>query len=90
MLFAVCINPLNSLLFELCLTFHQGHDSTANVLSWFARFMEANIGVQTELRTALQSAFPGEKAPSADEILRADIPYLDGGMRGSLPTLRDR
>ncbi|ROV89570.1 hypothetical protein VMCG_09950 [Cytospora schulzeri] len=55
-----------------------GHDSTANVLSWFCKFMEANPSVQTELRTALQMAFPGPDVPLSDEILRADIPYLDG------------
>lgn len=40
--------------------------------------MEASPAVQTELRTTLQAAFPGPDAPSSDEILRADMPYLDG------------
>ncbi|ROW07637.1 hypothetical protein VPNG_06819 [Cytospora leucostoma] len=55
-----------------------GHDSTANVLSWFAKFMEANPAVQTELRTILRAAFPGPDAPSADDILSNNLPYLDG------------
>ncbi|KAK7746457.1 hypothetical protein SLS53_002416 [Cytospora paraplurivora] len=55
-----------------------GHDSTANVLSWFAKFMEANSAVQMELRTILRAAFPGPDAPSADDILSTNLPYLDG------------
>lgn len=40
--------------------------------------MEDNLAIPTELRIALQAAFPGPDAPSADEILRTDVPYLDG------------
>jgi hypothetical protein len=56
---------------------NQGHDSTANTLTWFTRFLSSFPTVQTTLRTALQKAFPGPALPSATEILTADIPYLD-------------
>ncbi|KAK3985132.1 cytochrome P450 3A24 [Cladorrhinum sp. PSN332] len=54
-----------------------GHDSTANTLAWFVRFMEAWPAVQAELRAILKAAFPGPSLPSASEILDADLPYLD-------------
>lgn len=40
--------------------------------------MEAWPAVQTELREVLQAAFPGPGQPSVEDILRTDIPYLDG------------
>ncbi|KAI1263763.1 cytochrome P450 [Xylariaceae sp. FL1019] len=52
-----------------------GHDSTANALTWFVRFLEAYPAVQTELRAALKTAFQTDR-PSVDEILGTDIPYL--------------
>ncbi|RYP21688.1 hypothetical protein DL765_002149 [Monosporascus sp. GIB2] len=55
-----------------------GHDSTANALTWFVRFMEAYPAVQTELRTVLKAAFPNPGPPSVEDILGTDIPYLDG------------
>ncbi|KAK1752700.1 cytochrome P450 3A24 [Echria macrotheca] len=62
-----------------------GHDSTGNTLSWFVRFMEMYPSVQSTLRAILRSKFPGPDLPSAQAILDADIPYLDGvceeGMR---------
>ncbi|KAH6842484.1 cytochrome P450 [Chaetomium sp. MPI-CAGE-AT-0009] len=60
-----------------------GHDSTANTLSWFLRFMEAHPTVQTTLRSALHTAFPPNTTttpPSALAILDADIPYLDAAL----------
>ncbi|KAK7224694.1 hypothetical protein V2G26_012697 [Clonostachys chloroleuca] len=54
-----------------------GYDSTADALSWFVRFMETYPGVQTELRSALRSAFPDTNHPSVQSMLAADIPYLD-------------
>lgn len=54
-----------------------GYDSTANTLAWFAKFMEANQHVQSELRTTLRAAFP-DSMPSVDQISGTDIPYLDG------------
>ncbi|KAK4119550.1 cytochrome P450 [Parathielavia appendiculata] len=57
-----------------------GHDSTANTLSWFVRYMESHPSVQSELRSILQTSFPTIHLPclpSASEILSASIPYLD-------------
>lgn len=55
----------------------QGHDSTANALAWFFKFMAAYPVVQNELRTALNSGFLDSKLPSATDILDTDIPYLE-------------
>ncbi|KAH6617371.1 cytochrome P450 [Chaetomium tenue] len=53
-----------------------GHDSTANTLSWFLRYMESHPAVQTTLRTTLRTFFPTPPT-SATTILTTDIPYLD-------------
>ncbi|KAF7539305.1 hypothetical protein G7054_g2238 [Neopestalotiopsis clavispora] len=53
-----------------------GLDSTANVLTWFVKFMGAYPAVQDELRRALNAAFSGSE-PSIEDILGTDIPYLD-------------
>ncbi|KAI1104784.1 cytochrome P450 [Jackrogersella minutella] len=53
-----------------------GHDSTANALTWFVRYMEAFPNVQDELRTALKAAFSSAQPP-VEEILSANVPYLD-------------
>jgi cytochrome P450 len=42
--------------------------------------MEAYPSVQTQLRKALNNAFPGNKVPSAEEITHSDIPYLDAAI----------
>lgn len=55
----------------------QGHDSTANALAWFFKFMGAYPVVQNELRIALNSGFLGSKLPSATKIVDTNIPYLD-------------
>jgi cytochrome P450 len=39
--------------------------------------MGLNPNVQEELRTALANHFTGVKCPSVEEIIHADIPYLD-------------
>ncbi|OTA97030.1 hypothetical protein M434DRAFT_27103 [Hypoxylon sp. CO27-5] len=62
----------------------EGHDSTANTLAWFVKFMEAYPAVQTELRTTLKFAFPGPDPPKVDRILNTEIPYLDGTLEESL------
>lgn len=46
--------------------------------------MEAYPAVQTELRAILRAAFPGNNQPSSEEILRANIPYLDAVVEESL------
>ncbi|KAH9905754.1 cytochrome P450 [Xylariomycetidae sp. FL2044] len=55
-----------------------GHDSTANTLTWFVRYMEAYPTVQKELRAVLNAAFPDPAHLTADDILNTEIPYLDG------------
>ncbi|KAI0377022.1 cytochrome P450 [Hypomontagnella monticulosa] len=58
-----------------------GYGNTANTLTWFVKFMEAHQEVQSKLRAELRAAFPhaasATGSPSSDEIIRADIPYLD-------------
>ncbi|VUC29467.1 unnamed protein product [Clonostachys rosea] len=75
----VLVDPTTdqTMLDELFVFLVGGQDSTANVLTWFIRFMEAYPAIQTQLRNALNGAFPGNKAPSTEEIIQSDIPYLD-------------
>ncbi|CAG9948330.1 unnamed protein product [Clonostachys rosea f. rosea IK726] len=61
-----------------------GHDSTANSLAWFLRFMELYPSVQKDLRTEVEAAFPQSKTPSLDQILDTNIPYLDAVCEESL------
>ncbi|KAK0658910.1 putative cytochrome P450 E-class, group IV [Cercophora samala] len=60
-----------------------GHDSTANTLAWFIKFMEAFPHAQTELRTTLRSVF-GPGVPTLAQILETDIPYLDAACEEAL------
>ncbi|KAI0484563.1 cytochrome P450 [Xylariaceae sp. FL0804] len=66
-----------SMLDEMFVMLVGGHDSTANALSWFVKYMEAYPAVQSSLRAALRDAFPGPEPPSVEDILGTDIPYLD-------------
>ncbi|KAI1857889.1 uncharacterized protein JN550_012964 [Neoarthrinium moseri] len=65
-----------SMMDEMFVMLVGGHDSTANALTWFVKFMEAYPVAQVELRAALKAAFPDDD-PSVDEIIGTDIPYLD-------------
>lgn len=47
-------------------------------MTWFVKFMETYPAVQAELRAILKGSFPGPSPPAANEVLKADIPYLDG------------
>ncbi|KAJ8128210.1 hypothetical protein O1611_g5425 [Lasiodiplodia mahajangana] len=61
-----------------------GHDSTANTLAWFVRFMEAYPAVQSRLRSVLVDTLPGPDQPSVGDILGTDIPYLDAACEESM------
>ncbi|KAK3986195.1 cytochrome P450 [Cladorrhinum sp. PSN332] len=73
-----------AMLEELWLLLLAGHDSTANTLMWFVKYMTASRESQAELRRALQAAFPGNKTPSSADILEADLPYLDAAIEETL------
>ncbi|OXV09973.1 hypothetical protein Egran_02264, partial [Elaphomyces granulatus] len=67
---------------ELLMLLVAGHETTANTLSWFVKFMAANPEAQSALRTILEEAFhittdSPHSLPSATEILTSEIPYLD-------------
>ncbi|KAI1121695.1 cytochrome P450 [Nemania abortiva] len=66
-----------SMLDEMFVMLVGGHDSTANTLAWFVRFMEAYPTVQSHLRSVLRDAFPDPDPPAVDGILGTDLPYLD-------------
>ncbi|KAK4649710.1 uncharacterized protein QC761_121440 [Podospora bellae-mahoneyi] len=72
-----------AMLDELFVLLIGGHDSTANTLAWFIKFMETFPQAQTELRAALSSAF-GPGIPTLSQILEADIPYLDAACEEAL------
>ncbi|KAJ4419090.1 hypothetical protein N0V85_001188 [Neurospora sp. IMI 360204] len=67
---------------ELLMLLVAGHETTANTLSWFVKFMAHHPSSQDRLRQHLRAAFPSSTAsspPSAAEILSSttSIPYLD-------------
>ncbi|KAK8071660.1 hypothetical protein PG996_005008 [Apiospora saccharicola] len=62
---------------EMFLLLVAGYDSTANLLTWFVRYMESYPIAQSELRAALKAAFPNSKVPAMEDIIGKNIPYLD-------------
>lgn len=58
-----------------------GNDTTSITLWWGLNYLTANQQVQRNLRSALRSrlekAFNAGEVPSVQEIVKADIPYLD-------------
>ncbi|KAI0002665.1 cytochrome P450 [Xylariaceae sp. FL0662B] len=69
---------------ELLLFIYAGHDTTATTLSWFVKFMANNQEAQAKLRAALRSAFGGPSLPPVDELISAEIPYLEATMQETL------
>ncbi|KAF4457825.1 cytochrome p450 [Fusarium austroafricanum] len=63
--------------FVLTDSMSKGHDSTANTLAWFLKFMENNVQAQKELRIVLKASFPDTEYPPVEQILEMNIPYLD-------------
>ncbi|KAK8093955.1 Cytochrome P450 [Apiospora hydei] len=72
------------LLDDTFLMMFAGYETTANSLIWFMRYMESYPAAQADLRAALKAAFPHTTTPSVDELLGADIPYLDAACEESL------
>lgn len=58
-----------------------GHDTTSTTLCWALKYLADNQEVQRTLRDSLRRAFPDAKKegrlPTAEEITRTSIPYLD-------------
>lgn len=58
-----------------------GSETTSTALSWSMKFLTAHPDVQRKLRSAVRDAFPNavaeKRPPSAQEITKAVIPYLD-------------
>ncbi|KAJ5171341.1 Cytochrome P450 [Penicillium coprophilum] len=58
-----------------------GHDTTSTTAIWGLKFMSDHQEIQKELREALRSGFPIAitecRQPTAEEISKAHIPYLD-------------
>lgn len=58
-----------------------GHDTTSTTLLWALKHISDNLAVQTTLRSALHAshiaAFSDGRMPSAKEISRIPVPYLD-------------
>ncbi|KAH8682696.1 cytochrome P450 [Xylariales sp. PMI_506] len=58
-----------------------GHETTSTTVLWALKLLADHPPVQTQLREALQSAFPAARAakrhPSIEEITSASIPYMD-------------
>nr|XP_036582208.1 cytochrome P450 monooxygenase [Colletotrichum truncatum]KAF6790868.1 cytochrome P450 monooxygenase [Colletotrichum truncatum] len=58
-----------------------GHDTTSSAFQWGLKFIARNQPAQKRLRATLREAFPSAaasgRAPTATEILKTQIPYLD-------------
>jgi hypothetical protein len=58
-----------------------GHDTTSTTATWGLKLLSDHQEVQKKLRSALRKGFPAAFAefrwPTAEEISRAHIPYLD-------------
>ncbi|RDW66799.1 hypothetical protein BP5796_09548 [Coleophoma crateriformis] len=61
-----------------------GHETTSTSLAWIMKFLAAYPNNQMKLRNAIQAAFPGSKNPAPEEILNANIPYLDAFIEESM------
>lgn len=61
-----------------------GHDTTSTTLCWGVKLLSDNPRVQQRVRNDLQAAFPEAKAegrlPTATEITKASLPYLEATM----------
>ncbi|KAI1810386.1 cytochrome P450 [Poronia punctata] len=63
-----------------------GHDTTSTALAWMIKNMADYPAIQTNLRTALQKAYPSNHhhhQPTASEICKTPIPYLDAVLEES-------
>lgn len=58
----------------------QGHETTASLLAWTAKILTSARTEQAKLRAELRARFPSPAAPSPNDILTADIPYLDASI----------
>ncbi|KAM5471942.1 hypothetical protein MauCBS54593_003349 [Microsporum audouinii] len=68
---------------ELAMFLVAGHETTATTLSWSVKLLSQNQREQHRLRKALQFAFNNTDSrypPSVQDILTANIPYLDGSL----------
>ncbi|KAJ5519301.1 Cytochrome P450 [Penicillium expansum] len=58
-----------------------GYDTTSTAITWGLKFLSDHQKIQKKLREALRSGFPAAIAecrkPTAEEISKAHIPYLD-------------
>lgn len=58
-----------------------GNETTSTTVMWALKYLTAYPHVQKQLRSALESAFAAAKEndsiPSADEIVKSQVPYLD-------------
>ncbi|KAK6852539.1 cytochrome P450 [Apiospora arundinis] len=75
---------------EIFLLLWAGHDTTSNTLSWWVKYMSRYQDAQHKLRAAIEAVFPhgggggGQPLPTVDQILEADIPYLDAAIEETL------
>ena len=69
---------------EIFLLLWAGHDTTSNTLSWWVKYMSRYQEAQRKLRASLKAAFPPGQLPTSDQILDADIPYLNAAIEETL------
>ncbi|KAI1344368.1 cytochrome P450 [Xylariaceae sp. FL0016] len=65
-----------------------GHDTSSTALSWMVKNIADHQDVQDRLRSAMRSAYPAAHAekrqPTAIEIWKTSVPYLDAVLEESL------
>lgn len=58
-----------------------GHDTTATTVAWGVKLLTDHPAAQARLREELRAALPdaarGRRAPTYDELMRVNVPYLD-------------
>ncbi|KAF5523521.1 Cytochrome P450 monooxygenase TRI13 [Colletotrichum aenigma] len=58
-----------------------GHDTSATAMAWGVKYLADNPASQDHLRSALRAALPEaireKRAPTYQELIKAQVPYLD-------------
>ncbi|KAF4899881.1 Cytochrome P450 monooxygenase TRI13 [Colletotrichum fructicola] len=58
-----------------------GHDTSATAMAWGVKYLADNPASQDRLRSALRAAFPEavneKRTPTYQELIKAQVPYLD-------------
>ncbi|KAK4500928.1 hypothetical protein PRZ48_009120 [Zasmidium cellare] len=54
-----------------------GHDTTATTLAWGVKYLSDHPAVLDKLRRRMRKAWPYTKVPTAEDLVRTSVPYLE-------------